>query len=83
MTEETFEKAKELTSLISYWRKQIAELRAVISNPAYYHLGFESEHSRGSINTDLNNALMVPFAKQCLEFAENRLRDAQNELAKL
>lgn len=83
MTEETLEKAKKLGLKMEYWREQIDELREVISNPAYFHIGFTSEHKQGYINTEMNSMLMIPFAKQCLEFAENRLRDAQNELAKL
>lgn len=83
MTEETLEKAKQLELQMHHWREQIDELRKVISSPAYYHIGFTSEHNQGYIKTEMNNMLMVPFAKQCLEFAENRLRDAQNELAKL
>lgn len=83
MTEETYKKAEELQGTIYHWRKQIDELRAVISNPQYYHFGFASEHKNGSISTEMNNMLIVPFAKQCLEFAENRLQDALKEFSKL
>lgn len=83
MTEETFQKAAKLQDEINRWRKEAEALQEVIKNYPYYGLEFNTHNTKYSIATKMNSDLMVPIAKQCLEYAEAKMKEAQDALAEL
>lgn len=83
MEKDFLDKANDLYSTVEFWQSRVNDFKKVIAHPNYYDVQFREAHSTVWLETNMNYELNVVFAKQCLEYAEKKLAEAQKAFAEL